>query len=376
MCASIFLVCGFVDYGGIGDIFRQGKIRALFAIISVSSFFYLKNKIHWAPALLFCSGLLRWTIMPGFMGDYPITIEVPASQSAMRWTIANYPLHEIESLFIPFACMIFVIFLQRFKKEAVAKIFVYAGTINAAYGLIQVVGFQPLYQVIEPWFKNTPLGFMGQHTVLGAFLCACLAPALWLNMWLPASLMATCILFTGSSMAYASLWAVLSLYVAHRFEIRHAISMQVRMLFVVGVVFMLFGGSELFNPHERLDVWKMGLRAFSENPLFGGGPGYWPGFWQPKFFPIITGHVPDNPHAEWLKLLIEYGLFGAAIFAAALIEFIKNFRLTWHHAVICAIMVNALANFPLHIVPIAVLFLWCLGLSRETNFLIRRKYAA
>ena len=360
---ALFALCFGVEFWFPGDIFRLGKIRALFLIIPFVLFLQIKNKLHWAPALLFCSGLFHWTVSSRFLSDFPIVLQLPPSKTIMQWTINNYILRGVEELIIPFACMSFVIFLYNYPKQFIAKIFVYFAAAQSIYGLFQVFNIQLLYAVSEPWFQNTPLAFMGQHTVLGSFLAACLAPALWFSMWAPAGLIAVCIAFTGSSMAYASTWVVLSLYVAYKFRIRHAVFMQIKLLVILTVLLLFRPNIEIFNFHERWDVWSMGIKAFLENPWFGGGAGYWPGYWQPRFFPTIGGHTPDNPHAEWLKLLIEYGIWGALIVTIACVEFLRKFKLTWHHAACAAILVNSLANFPLHIVPHAVLFLWCLGYS-------------
>lgn len=348
-----------------GDSFRLGKIRALFVLLPIILFFQIKDKLHWAPVLLFCSGIFHWAVSPLFLTDYPITIQLPASKGAMRWTLNNYPIHAIEELLIPFGCMSVTIFLSRYPKIFIAKLFVYFAVLQAVYGLLQVLDIQLFYGVVEPWFQRTPLALMGQHTVLGAFLAACLAPAIWYAMWPCAAIIAVCILFTGSSMAYASTWVVITLFVAHRFRIRHAVYMQIKLLVFVAALIVFAPKSELFNFHERWDLWAAGIRAFLENPWFGGGPGYWPGYWQPRFFPVVNNHTPDNLHAEWLKLLVEYGLFGAVIVCAGLAQFLNRFRLTWHHAICCAIIVNAMANFPLHIVPIGILFLWSLDLSMK-----------
>ena len=338
--STVLLLTCSIDPKYMGDIFRLGKVRAVIALACVPMFLYVKKNIHWSVGALLCFGVFYW--------------------------IANdFHIYSVMHLVGMTSCIFVSIFLYRFPKEAVAKAFVWIAAAQATYGILQIFNIQLLYDVPEPWFWNTPLALMGQHTVLGGFLAACLAPALWFSMWVPALLITVCTLFTGSSMAYASLWVVLTLFTAHKFGIKHAVGMQLKLLVFIAGVLVFWHSPELTNPHERLILWGKAMEAWSLNPILGGGPGFWSGDWQPNNFPIIGTNRPDNLHAEWATLLVEYGIAGLCIVTCGIIDFFSKFRLTWHHAICCAILVNALANFPFHIVPHSVLFLWCFGLSME-----------
>lgn len=70
------------------------------------------------------------------------------------------------------------------------------------------------------------------------------------------------------------------------------------------------------NLNSRLDVWKMGLRAFSEKPLVGYGTS---GFnWA----------VRSQSHNSWLAVLVEHGIIGFTMYAAMFITvFIRILRM-------------------------------------------------
>ena len=337
----IFFFCFAIDYRFMGDIFRLGKQRILFVLAPMFIPFIFREQF--IPALLLSYGLAFWA-------NY------------------NFHIYSVMDLASFGICLCVAQFLLRFSKELIAKYFVYFGAVQAAYGTLQVMGVQLLYDVPEPFFQGKPLALMGQHTVLGAFLVACLAPALWLQMPISASFIFVCALLTGSSTTYASLWVLLSLFAWYKERIKLCIIMQFTIISTTVIAWLVNPKLEVFNLQQRPRLWAEGIKAFKQNSIFGGGPGFWAGEWQPANMPKIDGFVPSLLHSDWLTLFVEYGLIGVLICSVGLFFFLRNFKLTWHHAVCVVILVNGLANFPLHIVPIGVLFLLCLGYSMNTNF--------
>lgn len=338
----VFLLCFSLDYKLMGDIFRLGKQRILFVL---------------AP--LFIPFVLPGQLFPALLLSYSLAL----------WAHKNFLLYSVLDVAVLGMCILVTQFLLRAApREKVIKYFVYAAAIQAGYGILQVMGVQLLYSVPEPFFQGKPLAFMGQHTVLGCFLAACLAPALWLGMPLASCTIIICAMLTGSSTTYASLWAVFSLYGLYKKCIKTCIFMQASLGISALVYWLIVPQAEIFNLQQRPRLWAEGWKAFKANPIFGGGPGFWAGEWQPQNMPLIDGFRPNLLHSELVTLLVEYGLVGLTIFLVGLYVFTKNFKLTWHHAVCVAILVNGLANFPLHIVPIGVLFLLCLGYSMNKNF--------
>lgn len=329
-----FLVCFMMDYQKTSDPFLLGKQRILFIVAPF--FIPLLLKKQWVPALLLAYGLAFWAHH-------------------------NFLIYSVMDLGCFALCVAAAQFLLLSPKEYVARCFVFFGAIQGAYGILQTMNIQLLYGVQEEFFQKTPLAFMGQHTVLGGFLVACLAPALWMRMWICAGLIFICAVCTGSSTTYMSLWALCVLYACYLGYGRLTIISQAAFFAGLFSLWWKMPGLELFSLKQRPALWAEGMRAFRANPWFGGGAGFWAAIWHPINMPLIEGFRPTLLHSELMTLLVEYGRVGFIIFALGLFVFIKNFKLTWHHALCVAILVNGLANFPFHIVPMGIIFLWSLG---------------
>jgi len=123
----------------------------------------------------------------------------------------------------------------------------------------------------------------------------------------------------------------------------------------------------------RLQGWIASLRAFSQAPLIGYGPGSFstviPKFNPDPEFLEIRGLYVAHAHSELLELAVETGLLGMGAFLWLIVSFLKqgaqlfekgngwlgHLRLgLWAGGI--AILLDNLANLTLRTVPVALLF--------------------
>lgn len=347
MTFLFWLICSGIDYFDIGgdpnawDFFRMGKIRyAIFAACVVAAW-KLRGALTW-PVSLF----LSWTVL--------------------RWCLENYP----SSGVIYIICVPVAVYLghtfARLGHTKFENMLILVGCFEAAWGLFQAFGHPLLYKIMDANMQGVALGNMGHATMLGPFLAACLAPALWRGRYAASALMILAILYTKSSMSLASLVAVLGVFFWYKHGFFRAINVGF-VLIAAGIgVFLLYPNLEIWSFTGRPPIWEHAIKGIAHRPVFGGGPGYWAADWVKRVNPnmgalsgTVSALIPDHVHNEYLEFIVEYGLFGAIFMVAAMVQFIIRFKPSWPNAVCAAIMVNALANFPLHIMPLGIIFVAC-----------------
>ncbi len=148
---------------------------------------------------------------------------------------------------------------------------------------------------------------------------------------------------------------------------------------------------ERLKTETRLRVMVCSVPLISEQPLLGHGIGSFQ-----YVYPIVQGeyfvHNPDSllwptgkrtqrAHNEYLQLLIELGLLGFLIALGAFYSYLKR---GWHNFLalqsphgralmiafffsMTAILIQAFFDFPFHIPPLALYFLFLLGLWTAGN---------
>ncbi len=324
-----------------GDIFRQGKIRWMFFMLIPIIFNFLRRELSFGPAFFAAWAFFSWIIH-----DY------------QYW--GCFPILCIAGVMLLSVCVV------RAGKDDFARALIVSGTFQACLALLQVCGVNPFFRVVAE-AAHKAIGFWGHPTVLGVFLAAAICPALWRGCYYAAGLMALTIMATGSSMSNGTLAVVALLFLWHKASFRAAAALA-----CMGILGLL--GAHIFYPANtwmdvdgRWFIWSFGLRALAEHPLFGSGPGAWAGHYIPLYQKEILAqflyHVPQQLHCDYLDFLVEYGKVAFCILGLAFIQFVRNFRPTWHHAVCAALLVNATANFPLCLPVMAVIFIVCLAHS-------------
>ncbi len=339
--ALFMAVCGF-DYKNLGDAFRQGKIRFVFLALIPVIYLGLKPRLTWAPAAF---AALAWASFT--LNDYMLYAELP--------------------VFEIMACLALAAAIVTIPAGAVAKTLIFAGSIQAVLGIFQYFG---VHFILRPVFQQEfyeVVGMMGNRTVLGPFLCACLAPALWGKKYALSLIMIISIVCTKSSMTSASLGAVLSIYLWHRTSFKVAAAAASGALLILLGLFLARPDYNFFAGDGRGFIWSFGLRAFKAAPWFGGGIGSWAGqyigMYKDEILKQFSYHLPFQMHNDYLDFLVEYGAVPFIGVLAAIAHFIKQFKPTWHHAVCASLMVNAAANFPLCLISHALIFVVCWAYS-------------
>jgi hypothetical protein len=275
------------------------------------------------------------------------------------WILHNYQARGAMQLFCVVAAIVAGKWFAEWEKFP--DWVVNFAVLQALFGLAQWWGWDP-YGYVEPWFKNKPTGFMGQETLLGAFLAASLAPALFRARYLSSAVIGLCIYATHSTMSALAGGAVIFLWL-------WSIDFELAFLAAVGatlagyLIYLDQPSSPFFSATGRLEFWKIGYAEHLLRPTFGWGPGSW----QDKQI-VHQGLWLNYLHNEYIEILVEYGRIGAGLGLAALLQFLWRFRLTWHHAMCAAILVNACGNFPLHLAATGTLFVtgWILSMRRAT----------
>jgi O-antigen ligase len=68
----------------------------------------------------------------------------------------------------------------------------------------------------------------------------------------------------------------------------------------------------LYSQMTRVEAWKILLRIFQENPIFGLGPANY--YDYTPLFPILGYAVSFNSHSNYIDLLVETGILGFGCF--------------------------------------------------------------
>lgn len=331
---GIFFIFNWLDYKEISDVFRDGKLRYLFFCMAPISFIYFRKHLSWAPAII-------------------------AALAIFSFAIHDYMLYSCFPLLIILATLGASVAVVKQGKDFFANILLVTGLFESVVALLQVCGVHLLFRPIDTTDLHSPIGFIGNPTILGPMLVACLCPALWRKHYLSASIMAVAAIATTSSMTYAALAVVLVVYLWQRSSFIFASMFALLAAVPVSLAYVFVPNHPIWNLSGRAFIWSFGMRAVSEHPLFGVGIGGWVGIYIKKFAPEILPkfftHLPYNLHNDYLDFVVEYGLVAAGVLAIALFQFLYNFKPTWTHAICAGLLVNAAANFPLSLPPTAII---------------------
>lgn len=335
-----------LDHAMVEPFLRGGKIRYLALSVAVIAFFFFWRRLSWAPALFAALAILS------FSGH-------------------NYDAYATFPLLLILGVLTLAAAIVGCGKVFLADLMILTGAFEAGTALAQVAGLHPLFMPLSLAERNAAIGFIGDTSNLGILLVACLCPALWKRQYTLSALMIAGCLATGSSMTLGSLSIVLALYLWQAFGFRLAAIYATLGASLIGLSFYIFPETKLFSLTGRSYIWGLGRRAFWENPLYGSGLGSWAGHfakaWEKEILAVNDDHVPRQLHCDYLDFLVEFGALAAPPFVAAFLEFCWNFRPTWTHAAVAAILVNALANFPLSTPQGALIFVCCWAFSVPTE---------
>ncbi len=319
---ALFFILFAIDWVPVRDDTRLGQLRFLLLVAFLASTRFLKKLVGAPLAWLYAYAGALWVLWDYQPHGMLHLVCVAAAIAAGKW------LSDWEDL---------PVWIVRL------------GTVQAVFGLAQWLGWDP-FGFSQPWFAFKPTGLQGQETLLGALLAACLAPAMFRGQWIPSLLIGACILATGSTMSLAAGGTVFMLCLWN-FDRYLAQTLAVLVVAGAAIGYVLDPGNPLFSMTRREALWGIAWEAHLGRPIFGWGTGSW----QPAKFVYLNQGV-SHVHNEFLEFLVEYGRIGGALMVAALARFVWRFRFTWHHAMVSALLVNAIGNFPLHLAATGTLF--------------------
>lgn len=202
-----------------------------------------------------------------------------------------------------------------------------------------------------------PRGGMGNPTISGAFL-GVTVPALFENKYLKwfVPFVLFCIYVTSSSM---SILCTIGGILAYLFYKLKSINFKTRLIGLatfpsVGLVLYLINPHHpFFNLNMREKIWPLMLKWNSGfEILFGKGLGYLHDKFTPTFkiYPWFK-----SAHSEIVDFYVAFGIVGLTIMGYILYKAIRLNKEPVVAGMFFAVLTNALANFPMHIAPIAVI---------------------
>lgn len=332
--AAAFLFFNLVDYKKIADEFRDGKVRWLALSLVPVTFVTFRRHLSWAPAYF-------------------------GALAVFSFAINDYRQFSCFPLLLILGTLVMSCVLVKQGEDFFARSLMIMGAFQAGIAILQTLGVHLIFTpVLEKEYYNA-VGLIGHATILGPTLVAALCPALWRKHYLLSALIIAAILATKSSMTYASLVAVVLIYLWRARGVAWAFGGAALILAAAAAAYLLYPQGNAWRMTGRAVLWEYGWRAFMENPLWGFGPGSWMGIFLPRykreFVQIFETQWPKQLHNDYMEFLIDYGILPALPLLVALGQFLRGFRPTWTHAICVGLLVNAGANFPLCLPPTAMI---------------------
>lgn len=345
-------LCGLDFNSHTQDIFRDGKIRFTFLMSIPLLVIYLKRFYGWGMSLFI-------------------------SYIFLYFTLADYPIYQCFSVMLISLCLfVSIAIVNELKMKHIENAIIFCGLFQAVQGICQYFfEWHLLFHPERIQDMHEVVGNMGQHTVLGSFLALCMAPALWRKMYLAVAIMAFCTILTTSSMGIGSMIVICGVYAIKEFGLKACAAFW-GLIAVAGLCLYLYSPHFHFNGDDhriftfmgRLSLWPLVWPAFKEHPWIGSGIGSF-AMWSIQNVGNRWGSYWDKAHSEPYQMLIEQGIIGASFCVLAIIEFIKEFRMEWYHALIVGLLVNSLANFPFHLMTHSILFciawIYAMGFNKK-----------
>lgn len=304
-----------------------------------------------------------------------------------------YPATEILSLAAAFGSCFWVSGLKKNELQIGFKLLEFAGLLSAFYAGLQYFGHDPLFILFDWADKSRPAAILGQSTLYGPFAVACLSAALFERHYISAVLLFLPIAAINSSFTFFAFGIVIAIYIFHRIGPLTLLGIPLCMAAFFSLqAIKPHVTEELLDNNGRFALWKITAQIASHRPALGYGLGsfrqVFPMF-QSKEIRAASGLKDEglteetkglfkdaadldahfgrfvSAHNEFLQLFFETGLVGC-IFALWLL---LTFWIHWLAlpstsenwcllAIFAAFMGNSIGNFPLHLIPQALLPLW------------------
>lgn len=268
---------------------------------------------------------------------------------------------------------------EEWLKLLLFKIIAASGVLICLQAYAQTMGFEwPLH--FAPGIEHYhPIGFFGQHTMLGAYLAPVCAIMCALEWWPLAAFAAFVCLLTGSSFTCLALGVGVWVVLRHRIGLRISLGIALAGLIALGSLFLAKPSLDIFAGNGRNLVWQETIACAKERPLLGFGPGGFSAVFGSHCETVRTNELWgrfEQAHNDFLQVLFDGGWFGVACLAVVLFGIFLAYWRTWavpktQYDTLClggmkptvvaaqgalaALLANALGNFPWQLSPHYVL---------------------
>ena len=137
------------------------------------------------------------------------------------------------------------------------------------------------------------------------------------------------------------------------------------------------------SAESRLFSWQISTKTIMNHPVTGVGVGYFGGVYakqqaqyfaeKPKLEHLYVADCPTYAFNEYLQIGVELGLLGLALFMLVIILAFRYWKKPdpFQYGLI-AILVFAFTSYPLHIVPLLILFVVSIAAREDTVLLSGR----
>lgn len=312
-------------------------------------------------------------------------------------------------------CLIFMVARAHFKTNSFldqSKVIIWVGVASIYWMSLQLYGIDPIYvgqngagQLLEGQQFNDPVGLFGIKMANGIFLSLVGACLCALNIFLVPFLLVP-IFLCLSSVAVLSFLTAILFYTYHLH--RRAFVWILAISLVAGAAYLVIDQKK--DPKSfssRFAVWHSAVKFSLKNPL-GYGPDSYRNtnrvkdfvfggdeegrhaiirtispteadfkYYDPNYAVMENGFKDtkpknvqfwDNPHNEYIQLLIEYGFFGLILLIGLIREMVYRFRfatpdkeLVLITACLLVYAVASITQFPMHLARLGCLFPILLG---------------
>lgn len=276
-----------------------------------------------SPYFLFSVGLIL--LLAAWIGqsDGWLGLFVGWHGLALLWTQTIAAFETVELLMLAAFGIVVVRQLSEERRRVLASVLVAMGLFQVGYGLIQKIGFDPLWAGLAPIPPMSHVrGTLGNSGLYGAYLAVIGPLAPWWGIPL---------FFLGALLSKSSL-AILALTAGLAWRLRRrpiGLAMIGAGVAVLLAAIVSRGPAWSAGIVERYAIAEYGLTQLSPWQWVNGrGPGAWAG--EIPYRQLLAGHNPmalaGSAHNEWVQTLYEVGLLGVGLCAGWLWRWRQSFR--------------------------------------------------
>lgn len=346
LLGALMAVLPFVVWPGLFDDQRFGKVKALLIVSCAYGAFYVYKKISRSLSLAFL-----------FIGVSAV--------ASTPWISTTGVLFCLSVLF-----SFSVIGLDKNQISVFLDSIIAGSVLSALYGFMQTKGIDPILLCYSGMDCTKPTALIGQQTLLGPFLvCGFIASAFKKRM-ICLSFILFIIFKTESTATYLSL-AIGILGIGYYFlNLKYFLSILLITTIVCGYIAVnrTFRYT-LMNDQGRFKLWERTITLAKDRPFFGHGIGAFKKQYykdhQTKEEKERHGYFLEA-HNEYVQNFYDLGYTGLLLSLICLFEFAffslihRNVKEVFALSIILqSLLVNSIANFPLRVLPTALIALWC-----------------